>query len=234
MINDYFRDIMSFWWRHLGAIFLVTAPFALLSEGLQLATGPALVMDGDQVSGFNMGSIIVVLLLRPLAEATLIMQLGSLHAGKARGLMACLLPALSVYPLVLATYFFIALGVSLGWFALFFPALWVYTRLCFAPFLVVLRGQRPLEALSNAFKLSQRQQWPLLFTLVMTFLLVLMVSGLVSGLLVGMLGQGGQLVTGLFTSLVGATVSVTAFRYLIAATEEQDERPPAQDPQDEP
>ena len=135
MIFQRIKESLYFWWRHLAALFLISAPFALLGEASQWVLGPFLVTDANgQPSGLNLASILALLLIRPIAEGALIAQLASIQSGRWRGLLACTLPALALYPLLLGTYFIIASGVVLGWMALFFPALWVYARLSFAPF----------------------------------------------------------------------------------------------------
>ena len=223
MFGQYFREILAFWWRHLGAIFLVTAPFALAGEALQWALGPTMLIEDDRIGGFNLGSIVALMLLRPLAEAALMIQLGALQQGKARGLLACLLPALMLYPALLVTYLLIGIGVSLGWLAFIFPALWVYTRLCIAPFLVVLRGSGPIQALRDSFQLTRSQQWSLLFTLLSLFLFALMVSSTFSGLLVALLGNTGgtMLITALVSALMSATLNVAVLRYWNLSEAEQ-------------
>lgn len=216
MIFQRLKESLYFWWRHLAALFLISAPFALLGEASQWLLGPFVVSNAEgQLAGLNLPSILTLLLIRPLAEGALIMQLAAIHNGRWRGLIACTLPALALYPLLLATYFFMAVGVSLGWMLLFFPAFWVYTRLSFAPFRVLLLRESPLAAMRGAFLQSARCQWPLLGAIVMCGALVFTVVGLTSGLMVGLLGDnpGTMLVTTLVASLAATLVNIVVFRF---------------------
>ena len=178
MIGHRFREILLFWWRHLGPLFLVTAPFALITEATQWVFGPSFVLPETEGAALQFSgiSLAIILLVRPLAEGALYVQLSAISNGKPRGLLACTAPALLVYPPLLLSYALMAIGVSLGWMALFFPAAWVYTRLCYAPLLVVLKQQNPIAALRQSFQMTQSQQWPLLLVLVLVFLAYLMMS----------------------------------------------------------
>lgn len=212
------KESLYFWWRHLAALFLISAPFALFGEASQWLLGPFVVSSADgQLVGLNLPSILVLLLIRPLAEGALIVQLAAIHNDRGRGLIACTLPALALYPLLLATYFIIAVGVSLGWMALFFPAFWVYARLGFAPFRLVLLRESPIVALRAAFRQSARCQWPLLGAIVLCGALVFTVVGLTSGLLVSLLGDnaGTMLATTVVASLTATLVNVVVFRFWV-------------------
>ena len=217
MISQRFREILFFWWRNLGPIFLVTAPFALLTEVGQWLLGPAIILPETQNDAiqFTLSTLAIVLLSRPLAEGTLIAQLAAARNGQARGLLTCMAPALLMYPALLATYAIMAVGVSLGWLAFFFPALWVYTRLSFAPFLVVLHRRNPLDALRSSFTMTESQQWPLLLILVLVFMAYLLVSSMIASLVTAVVShpQAAALIVALPVSLMGAVINVAIFRY---------------------
>ena len=217
MIGHRFREILLFWWRHLGPLFLVTAPFALITEATQWIFGPSFVLPETEGAALQFSgiSLAIVLLSRPLAEGTLIAQLAAARSGKPAGLLHCLAAAVLVYPMLLATYAIMAVGVSLGWLAFFFPALWVYTRLCFAPFLVVLKRRNPIDALRQSFAMTQDQQWPLLLILVLVFLAFVLMSSILASLVTAVVSQpqAAALLVGLPVSLISALVNVAVFRY---------------------
>ncbi|MCK0153685.1 hypothetical protein MWU49_08225 [Alcanivorax sp. S6407] len=185
MIGQRFREILYFWWRYLAPLFLVSAPFALATETLQWALGPAIALpeSPEGTITFSTASLILIMLLRPLAEGTIITQLAASRGGKPAGLIACMAPALLMYPTLLATYAIIALGVSLGWLAFFFPALWVYTRLSFAPYLVVLHRHNPLRAIRQSFTMTESQQWPLLLVIVLVFMAYTLISSMIASVI---------------------------------------------------
>ncbi|PHR68130.1 hypothetical protein [Alcanivorax sp.] len=217
MIGHRFREIFIFWWRHLGPLFLVTAPFALITEATQWIFGPSFMLPETEGAALQFSgiSLAIILLVRPLAEGALYVQLSASSNGKPRGLLACIAPALLVYPPLLLTYALMAIGVSLGWMALFFPAVWVYTRLCFAPLLVILKQQNPVDALRHSFQMTQAQQWPLLLVLVLVFLAYLMMSSLVASAILGVVSHAAaaSLLAALPVSLLSALVNIAVFRY---------------------
>ncbi len=91
MIGHRFREILLFWWRHLGPLFLVTAPFALITEATQWIFGPSFVLPETEGAALQFSgiSLAIILLVRPLAEGALYVQLSAISNGKPRGLLAC-------------------------------------------------------------------------------------------------------------------------------------------------
>lgn len=221
MILQRLSEAFYFWRRHLGALFLITAPFAVLGEAVQWVLGPYFITNqAGQLASLNLAAMVVSLLIRPLAEGALVMQLASIHNGHWRGLVACVLPALALYPLLLVTYFIVSLGMSIGLMLLVLPAFWVYARLGFAPFRVMLNREGPLTALRGAFRQSASCQWPLLLTIVLAGGLVFSAMGLLSSLIVGVLGEnaGSLLITALLAGLATSLVNVVVFRFWLLAS----------------
>ncbi|EKF75476.1 hypothetical protein A11A3_03929 [Alcanivorax hongdengensis A-11-3] len=219
MIGQRLREILYFWWRHLPALFLVSAPFALLNQVIQMLMGPVMVINQGDLSGLNVSTALVILLMQPLAGGVLVVQLASIQGGKGRGLLACLLPAVQHYPQLMLAYLLMGVAVSLGWLALFFPALWVYARLCFAPYQILLRNRSPLDALRDAFTLSQSQQWVIVLVLVMVFCSMYLVSAALTSLCITLLGDnaGSQLLATLPAALFGTALNVAVFRFWMLA-----------------
>ncbi|MGB2248260.1 MAG: hypothetical protein ACPH3N_11345 [Alcanivorax sediminis] len=217
MIGQRFREILYFWWRHLGPLFLVSAPFALATEMLQWAFGTAIVLPEtpDGSLAVSTASLVLIMLIRPLAEGTVITQLAASRSGKPAGLLACMAPALLMYPALLATYSIIAIGVALGWLAFFFPALWVYARLSFAPYLVVLHRQNPLRAIRQSFTMTEAQQWPLLLVIVLVFLAYMLSSSIIAGMITGAVSHiaAASLLIALPISVMATINNVTIFRF---------------------
>lgn len=216
MVLQRLNEAFYFWRQHLGALFLITAPFALLGEMVQWFLGPYFISNGTgQLLKLNATAMVVTLLLRPLGEGALVVQLASIHHGRWRGIWACVLPALTLYPMLLVVYFVISLGMSIGFMLLVLPALWVYARLGFAPFHIMLNREGPLTALRGAFQQSANCQWPLMFTVLLAGGSVFVIISLLSSLLVTLLGgnAGVFLLTSLLASLGAALVNVVMFRF---------------------
>ena len=229
MIGQRFREILYFWWRHLAPLFLVAAPFALATEIVQWVFGAAIVLPETQDGAISLGStsLILIMLLRPLAEGTVIAQLAASRAGKPAGLLACMAPALLVYPALMATYLIIALGVALGWLAFFFPALWVYTRLSFAPYLVVLHRHNPLNAIRLSFNMTESQQWPLLLIIVLVFMAYALSSSMVASLISAAVPNvaAAGLVVAIPVAVMAVINNVAIFRFweLAGSTAQRDD-----------
>ena len=133
MILQRLKESLYFWRRHLAALFVISAPFALIGEAFQWLVGPVIVNDaGGQVVGFNAASMLFLMMLRPLAEGALIFQLSIIQRGDGQGPWHSILAAFLRFPYLLGTYFLMALAVSVGWMLLFFPAFWIYARLVLA------------------------------------------------------------------------------------------------------
>lgn len=216
MVLQRFSEAFYFWRRHLAALFLITAPFALLGEAVQWVLGPYFITDpSGQLVGVHLAPMLVSLLIRPLALGALIVQLAAIQNGQWRGVVACVLPALTLYPMLLVTYFLISLGMSAGLMLLILPAFWIYTRFGFAPFRVMLRHEGPITALRNAFRQSAACQWPLLLTVLLSGALVFGLMGLLSTLIVAVLGEnaGSLLITALLAGLATSLVNVVMFRF---------------------
>ncbi|MEE3319895.1 MAG: hypothetical protein VX258_04315 [Pseudomonadota bacterium] len=231
MIGQRFREILYFWWRYLGPLFLVSAPFALTTELLQWGFGAAIALPDDPNGSitFSTTSLILIMLLRPLAEGTVITQLAASRGGKPAGLLACMAPALLMYPALLATYAIIAMGVALGWLAFFFPALWVYTRLSFAPYLVVLHRHNPLRAIRQSFTMTESQQWPLLLVIVLVFLTYTLISSMLASLISTAVPNimAASLLIALPISVLSILNNVAIFRFWeLAGSPNQDQDQP--------
>lgn len=195
---------------------MISAPFVVIGELFQWLAGPVIVNDADgRVVGFNAVSMLFLIVLRPLAEGALIFQLSVIQRGDGQGPWHSILAAFMRFPYLLATYFLMALAISVGWMLLFFPAFWVYARLCFAPFRVMLRGDTPFSALQTSFTRTGRCQWPLLAAILLAGLLVLGVAILTNSLLIGVIGDHPVvlLVASLVVSLAATLVNVVAFRF---------------------
>ncbi|MCG8437260.1 MAG: hypothetical protein MI751_04185, partial [Pseudomonadales bacterium] len=217
MLGQRFREILYFWWHNLGPLFLVTAPFALMGEAVQWLFGVTLALP-ETADGALEGSgisLALVLLMRPLAEGTVISQIAAARTGKPAGLVACMAPPLLMFPALLATYAIMAIGVALGWMAFFFPALWVYTRLSFAPYLVVLHRHNPIQAIRQSFIMTERQQWPLLLMVVVVFLAYLLASSSLAQLISALVSHSAaaNLLIALPVSLLATGMNVAVFRY---------------------
>lgn len=214
MIAQRLQESLRFWWQYLAALLLVTAPFAVSGELVQWSFGPALRADE---SGLHIGhlSALLLLLLRPFAEGAVMAQLVAIEGGRPRGLGDCLMFCLRAAPTLLLTFLFLGVLVYLGLMLLIFPGVWLYARLCQAPFIAVLEGRTPVQALQESFHRTEADQWQILLAVTLAYMMVLLVANTVGVLILEVLGeqQVSTLLVALVTSLLSTLPTVLVFRY---------------------
>jgi hypothetical protein len=215
MITQRLQESLRFWWGYIGALLLVTAPFSLLGEVWQWWQGAPMTLDDQgQITAINGTVAMGLLLLRVPADGTLIAQLGAIQNDGTKGLGECLKRMLAVLPVLFATWLIMGVIIYAGLLALILPGIWLYVRLGFAPFLVVLEKASPMDAVRGSFMRTAEQQWTLLLTLLLAVMLVLLISAPVTSL-IALLGEN-RLATALaavITGLMGALVQVVFFRF---------------------
>ena len=214
MIAQRLQESLRFWWQYLAALLLVTAPFAVSGEFVQWGFGPALSADE---SGLHIGhlSALLLLLLRPFAEGAVMAQLVAIEGGRPRGLGDCLMFCVRAAPTLLVTFLFLGVLVYLGLMLLIFPGVWLYARLCQAPFIAVLEGRTPVQALQESFRRTQADQWQILLAVTLAYMMVLLVTNTFGVLVLNLLGDQkiSTLLIALATSLLSAMPTVLIFRY---------------------
>jgi hypothetical protein len=215
MMIERLRESLRFWWQNLPAIALVVIPFSLLTSLSGVLAGPPLNTPENAPASINALSLSLIFLIRTLAEAALIGQLAAILSGRPRGLLACLLFALSVAPAMLLCNLIVLTGVSFATLLFILPGAWLYVRLSFAAFSVALERMSPIDALRSSMARTVGIQWELLAGWLMLLLAVLLISNLVGAVLIGMAGQhaGVSIVLDLITALGSALMLVLLFRY---------------------
>ena len=225
MVFERIGEAFRFWSSNLGAIVLVTLPFALVSAALEIATG-ANNVDLEQfqlTTGLAIYALSAVL-VTAFAEAALVAQLAAIQHGKARSLPDCLLFALAKGPGILAIYLLMGfalvplvalIGVPLVGLAAFAGLVWLYVRLSLAAFIYALEDESPLRALRHSFVRTDAMQWPMLGAWLLTGLIIMCSLALIGALLVELLGQGAgtSVLLKATVAILGATLNVLLFRF---------------------
>lgn len=216
MIGQRINESLRFWWGNLGALLLVTLPFALAGEGLQWAFGPIISGSAEQPTVNGAGAV-AYLSLRPFAEGAIIAQLAAIQAGRARGLGDCLLFSLRMAPVLFIVYALIAVAVAMGWMAFILPGLWLYARLCLAPYIATLENRPITEAFRATLARTREMQWQILGSICLLGILLMFILLGIGGLLAGLLGDhaGTALVLAVITGLFGALINVLVFRFYV-------------------
>ena len=214
MIGQRLNETLRFWWQNITALLLVTLPFALLGETAQALLGPA-IMAGEEGISVTQSSAVILLLLHPLTAGAVMAQLTAIQSGGARSLGDCLLFSLRAMPLLLLTYMLLGLSVYFGLLLFFFPGIWLYARLCQAPFIAVLENRTPLQSLQQSFLRSATDQWQILAAITLIFMLIVIIVLFAATLVTGLLGSNtlSSLILGGITGLVTCLLNILVFRY---------------------
>jgi hypothetical protein len=215
MMFERLRESVTFWWRNLGAIALVTIPFSLLSSALVLVAGAPLVRDDAGDLSLNGVTLVLVFVIRTLAEAALIAQLAAIAAGRPRGLAECALFALTIAPAMLLCNLLVLTGTSLGLLAFILPGIWIYVRLAFATFAVALEKAAPMDALQESFRRTGAVQWELMSGWLLLLTSLLIITGIIGGALGELTGNhaGAAVILDIFTAVGATLLHVLVFRY---------------------
>lgn len=217
MILTRVHEALRFWWNYLGPLLVITAPFALAGEAMQLWQGSALKLDEEGVfQGFTAISVVTLVLLQPFSEGALIARLEAIEQGVQRTFVDCVLVGARVAPALLLTYAIMGVGVYVGFLMLILPGVWLYIRLSLSAFLVTLEGLAPIEAVQTSFERTAGSiQWQLLLALLFLALLVFSAVNLVGGAAQSALGEhaGLDLALSILAALGGTLLSVLIFRF---------------------
>lgn len=144
------RDAWYFYSRHLGAIARLCLPLLLLESTARLVLEQA-----GSATDAPLRDLLVGLLFYPLYNGALILFIDSRNRGLAPGTGALLRRSLP-YWLPLATVSGLStLLVMFGTSLFILPGLWLMAKLALSEYLLVLRGQSPLSALRDSFRLTR-------------------------------------------------------------------------------
>lgn len=217
MIFTRIQEALRFWWSYLIPLLIVTAPFALTGEIVKLWQGPALQFNKQgQFVGLTTISALTLAVLQPLSQAALIARLDAIEKGVPRNLGDCLLVSARVAPMLMLTYILLGIGVYIGLLLLILPGIWLYIRLCLAPFVITLEKPSPIHALRTSFERTAGiTQWQLLGGLLFLAVLLFGVVSLVGRILQSTLGTQplAQIALAVLATLASTLLSILVFRF---------------------
>ncbi|MDF1782492.1 MAG: hypothetical protein P1U67_14460 [Alcanivoracaceae bacterium] len=224
MIFDRLQHTLLFWWRNLFPLLIVIVPFAVLSSLAELAFGPLLIVENNQISDVGGLSVVAVMLIQVCAEGALICQLASLQKdGRARNLLDCvlfggyLLPKLALciflttIPLAGGALMAVALSSGpAGIIGLVFLVIGLlgFIRLSLAPFYVALDSLPIKVALQRSMARTQPEQFPLLTSWLLLMFVILMTAGVFEEGMLAIVGENG--VSAMLTTIVQKALGVVA------------------------
>lgn len=216
MIFERIQESLFFWQRNFSAIALVVVPLALLTTGIELLTGPALMQPAPEAAPvLNPAGALWAILSPIFTQAVLIPQLAAIQAGSPRGLQDCLLIGITTLPVLLAVNLITSAAMFIGLLFLILPGIWIFVRLSLAPFIAVLESLSTREALKKSFLRTDIVQWPMLGAWLLLLLCILTVFNILGGLLFQLAGDnpGSRLLLGVLLGLGASLLHVLLFRF---------------------
>ncbi|MGL4713006.1 MAG: hypothetical protein ACRCWP_10775 [Shewanella sp.] len=221
-------EAYNFFRNHLAQLAMLTIPLLLIQVGIQLWLGIEMSkvdLENPQFGAAHMVAMMLLLLTFSvlIAALTLYLELRSQgHSPSAGGVLKASLPF--VPPLLLAGVFSgLAILAPVMMFAAFGPAwlvglvisFYLFARLAYVNFMVVVERLTPLEAIKGSFSFSG----PIVQKTIALLMLYLPLS-VIGSQLSGVASVGGlplQMVTDTFMSFVGLFVNVALFRlYMVS------------------
>lgn len=213
------RETFYFFRSNLSAISVVVltinAPLVLLQLVLEQASSAEGTPAWQEYLPY-----VVSFLVGPLSSAALIYLIARLVEGREWTLAGIIGDAARIWPqLLLATA--IAGGmVVMGMFALILPGIYLFLRLVFVEFVVVLEGRMPTAAIERGFQLTRDRVLELMQPLALLFAGYITLHWLVGRLLLAA-GADHSLIMAFFTlvfSVLSSLFTVLLFRLYQVAT----------------
>lgn len=216
-----FHQTLQFWKQNLWPLFIVTVPFSLASLAVETYWHSPFDVVDEQLS-IHSGAMVASVLLWTLATGTLVAQLASIQSGKPQSFFFCLSVALRVGPPLLIASLLMAGAVGVGLMLFILPGIWLYARFSMLPFVLVLQQRNPLESLKASFQMTEKQQLPLMFGMVMLTLIVFSLSNMLTVLLLQIPDLGKETALAIAAPVYGllsSLVTVFVFLFYLEPTE---------------
>jgi hypothetical protein len=173
-MSQILSDVFFFYKKNLGALLAYIIPVSLVITTLSLFIANSFPTQ-DNLEHVKV-LVMVNFLLNPVYLAGFIFLLSALSNNKSISLLQCL--GLGIYKWFVLFLVSILYGVltGLGLFLFFIPGVWIFLRLILAPFLVVLNGLTPMEAISESFRLTEKEFWNIAGTTILIFSTIILLQ----------------------------------------------------------
>ena len=174
-------DVFFFYKQNLASLLAYIIPVSMVITGLSLFIANSIPTQDDMEHIKIL--VMVNFLLNPVYLAGFIFLLSALSNNKSISLPQCL--GLGLYKWLALFLVSILYGVltGLGLFLFFVPGIWIFLRLILAPFLVVLNGVSPVDAISESFRLTEKEFWNIAGTTLLIFSSIILLQQSVISLL---------------------------------------------------
>jgi len=166
-MSQILSDVFFFYKKNLASILAYIIPVSMVITSLSLFIASSFPTQ-DNLEYVKI-LVAVNFLLNPIYLAGLIFLLSSLSHNKSISLSQCL--GLGIYKWFSLFTVSVLYGVltGLGLFLFIVPGIWIFIRLILAPFLVVLNEISPVDAISESFRLTEKDFWNIGGTTILIF-----------------------------------------------------------------
>ncbi|NRD75724.1 hypothetical protein HQQ94_21380 [Shewanella sp. VB17] len=233
-LSAIFSEAYNFFRNHISQLAALTIPILFIQVSIQLWLGMEMMnidMENPQFSGLHMVAVMALLLVFSFLIATLTIFLELRSQGHEANTALILKTSLNFVPGLLLAGVLSGLMIlaPVMLFAAFGPlwlvgltmSIYVFARLTYVNFMVVVERLTPLEAIKGSFKLSG----PIAFKTLMVLMLYIPIS-LIGGSLSTLAQAVGfplQLMVEVLVAFLGLFVNIALFRiYMIAGSKSTD------------
>jgi hypothetical protein len=180
-MSQILSDVFFFYRKNMSSLLAYIIPVSLVITLLSLFIANS-IPTADDLEHVKI-LVMVNFLLNPVYLAGLIFLLSALSNNQSISLFQCL--GLGIYKWLVLFIVSILYGVltGLGLFLFIVPGIWIFLRLILAPFLVVLNGTSPVEAISESFRLTEKGFWNIAGTTMLIFSTIILLQQSVISLL---------------------------------------------------
>lgn len=228
-LSAIFTEAYNFFRNHISQLAALTVPILFIQVGIQLWLGMEMAnadLENPQFGALHMAAVMALLLVFSLLIASLTLFMEIRSQGHEANTALVLKTSLSfVPPLLLAGVFSgLAILAPVMLFAAFGPlwlvglviSIYIFARLAYVNFMVVVERLTPLEAIKGSFKFSGAIAFKTLVVL-MLYIPLSLIGGMLSSLAQDAVGFPLQLIVEVFIAFIGLFVNVALFRlYMVS------------------
>ncbi|GGI97382.1 membrane protein [Shewanella hanedai] len=234
-LSAIFTEAYNFFRNHISQLAILTVPILFIQVGIQLWLGMEMAnadLENPQFGGLHMAAVMALLLVFSLLIAAVTIFLEIRSQGHEANTALILKTSLNFVPGLLLAGVFSGLAIlaPVMLFAAFGPlwlvgltmSIYIFARLAYVNFMVVVERLTPLEAIKGSFKFSG----PIAFKTLMVLMLYIPLS-LIGGSLSSLAQSVGfplQLIVEVFVAFMGLFVNVALFRLYMVSRPKLDEQ----------
>lgn len=213
-MSQILSDVFFFYRKNIGSLLAYIIPVSLIITVLSFFIANSFTSSTDELERIKI-LVIVNFIFNPIYLAGLIFLLSSLSNNRSISLSQSLGLGLYKWLALFTVSVFYGLLTGIGIFMFIVPGIWIFLRLILAPFLVVLNGRSPVDAISESFRLTEKEFWNIAGTTTLIFLSIILLQQSLISLLPETTAD--MTIAAIFVSVLGdilwSILTILWFRY---------------------